>query len=58
LEISVVCTFYKCIPDKAHQNGAVIEGWAVHTEAMMLENGWANGASSSPVKYIRERMLQ
>jgi uncharacterized protein (DUF885 family) len=27
------------------QNGAMIEGWAVYTESMMLENGWANGAS-------------
>lgn len=23
------------------QNGAMIEGWAVYTETMMLENGWA-----------------
>ena len=24
------------------QNGAMIEGWAVYTEAMMVENGWGN----------------
>ena len=24
------------------QNGAMIEGWAVYTESMMLENGWGN----------------
>ncbi|MBK9526254.1 MAG: DUF885 domain-containing protein [Bacteroidetes bacterium] len=24
------------------QNGAMIEGWAVYAEAMMLENGWGN----------------
>ncbi|MEO6547507.1 MAG: DUF885 domain-containing protein [Ferruginibacter sp.] len=24
------------------QNGAMIEGWAVYTEGMMLENGWGN----------------
>ncbi len=26
------------------QNGAMIEGWAVYTEGMMLENGWADHA--------------
>ena len=26
------------------QNGAMIEGWAVYTESMMLENGWEHGA--------------
>jgi uncharacterized protein (DUF885 family) len=26
------------------QNGAMIEGWAVYTETMMLENGWANNS--------------
>ena len=26
------------------QNGAMIEGWAVYTEAMMIENGWGNHA--------------
>ncbi len=24
------------------QNGAMIEGWAVYTESMMIENGWGN----------------
>lgn len=24
------------------QNGAMIEGWAVYTETMMIENGWGN----------------
>ena len=24
------------------QNGSMIEGWAVYTEAMMVENGWGN----------------
>ena len=24
------------------QNGAMVEGWAVYAEGMMLENGWAN----------------
>ena len=26
------------------QNGAMIEGWAVYTETMMLENGWAGNS--------------
>jgi uncharacterized protein (DUF885 family) len=26
------------------QNGAMVEGWAVYTETMMIENGWANYA--------------
>ena len=26
------------------QNGAMIEGWAVYTESMMIENGWGNYA--------------
>ena len=26
------------------QNGAMIEGWAVYTEAMMVENGWGDHA--------------
>ncbi|MBC7629254.1 DUF885 domain-containing protein [Ferruginibacter sp.] len=26
------------------QNGAMIEGWAVYCEQMMMENGWGNGA--------------
>jgi uncharacterized protein (DUF885 family) len=26
------------------QNGAMIEGWAVYTEGMMVENGWGNHA--------------
>ena len=26
------------------QNGAMIEGWAVYAETMMLENGWGNNA--------------
>jgi uncharacterized protein (DUF885 family) len=26
------------------QNGAMVEGWAVYTEGMMLENGWGNHA--------------
>jgi len=26
------------------QNGAMIEGWAVYTESMMLENGWGNNS--------------
>ena len=26
------------------QNGAMVEGWAVYTETMMVENGWANRA--------------
>jgi uncharacterized protein (DUF885 family) len=26
------------------QNGAMIEGWAVYSETMMVENGWANRA--------------
>lgn len=25
-------------------NGAMVEGWAVYTQRMMLENGWANNA--------------
>jgi uncharacterized protein (DUF885 family) len=25
-------------------NGAMVEGWAVYTERMMLENGWGNNA--------------
>ncbi|MEO5571991.1 MAG: DUF885 domain-containing protein [Bacteroidia bacterium] len=26
------------------QNGAMVEGWAVYTESMMLENGWGNNS--------------
>jgi uncharacterized protein (DUF885 family) len=26
------------------QNGAMVEGWAVYTEGMMLDNGWGNHA--------------
>jgi len=26
------------------QNGAMVEGWAVYSETMMVENGWANRA--------------
>jgi uncharacterized protein (DUF885 family) len=26
------------------QNGAMVEGWAVYTESMMIENGWGNNS--------------
>ena len=35
------------------QNGAMIEGWAVYTEGMMLENGWNN---TSEMKIIQEKL--
>jgi uncharacterized protein (DUF885 family) len=36
------------------QNGAMIEGWAVYTETMMVENGWANYAPE--MQLIRDKL--
>lgn len=36
------------------QNGAMIEGWAVYTEGMMLENGWGN--HSPEMELIHDKM--
>lgn len=36
------------------QNGAMIEGWAVYTEGMMLDNGWRD--HSSEMELIHDKM--
>ena len=36
------------------QNGAMIEGWAVYTEGMMLDNGWGN--HSPEMELIHDKM--
>jgi uncharacterized protein (DUF885 family) len=33
-------------------NGAMVEGWAVYTERMMLENGWGNNAPEQWLMFI------
>lgn len=34
-------------------NGAMIEGWAVYTELMMLENGYGNGSKELDLMYYK-----
>lgn len=36
------------------QNGAMIEGWAVYAEAMMLENGW--GGNSPEMELVHDKL--
>jgi uncharacterized protein (DUF885 family) len=36
------------------QNGAMIEGWAVYTEGMMLENGWGN--QSQEMELVHDKL--
>jgi uncharacterized protein (DUF885 family) len=36
------------------QNGAMVEGWAVYSETMMIENGWANSAPE--MQLIRDKL--
>jgi uncharacterized protein (DUF885 family) len=35
------------------QNGAMIEGWAVYTERMMMENGWGNNSPELSLMYYK-----
>ena len=35
------------------QNGAMVEGWAVYTEEMMVENGWGNQAPEISLELYR-----
>jgi hypothetical protein len=39
---SVVATRRKPTTSTSRDNGAMIEGWAVYGQRMMLENGWGN----------------
>jgi uncharacterized protein (DUF885 family) len=39
-------------------NGAMIEGWAVYTESMMLENGWANFAPEMELVHDKLKMRE
>jgi uncharacterized protein (DUF885 family) len=36
------------------QNGAMIEGWAVYTESMMLENGW--GGQTAEMQLMHDKL--
>lgn len=38
-------------------NGAMVEGWAVYTERMMLENGYGNNPSTGPGQASKEMWL-
>lgn len=38
------------------QNGAMIEGWAVYAEDMMLENGWGGGAPELELAYYKWKL--
>ena len=40
------------------QNGAMIEGWAVYTETMMLENGWADFAPEMEMMHDKLRLRE
>ena len=35
------------------QNGAMVEGWAVYTEEMMVENGWGNHEAEISLELYR-----
>jgi uncharacterized protein (DUF885 family) len=39
-------------------NGAMIEGWAVYVEGMMLENGWANDAPEMQLMYDKFKLRE
>ncbi|WP_374191871.1 DUF885 family protein [Spirosoma foliorum] len=38
------------------QNGAMIEGWAVYAEDMMLENGWGGGAPELELAFYKWKL--
>jgi hypothetical protein len=40
------------------QNGAMIEGWAVYTETMMVENGWANYAPEMQMMHDKLKLRE
>jgi len=40
------------------QNGAMIEGWAVYTETMMLENGWADFAPEMEMMHDKLKLRE
>ena len=40
------------------QNGAMIEGWAVYTETMMVENGWANFAPEMQMMHDKLKLRE
>jgi uncharacterized protein (DUF885 family) len=39
-------------------NGAMIEGWAVYTESMMLENGWAGNAPEMQLMHDKLKLRE
>lgn len=40
------------------QNGAMIEGWAVYTEGMMLENGWGDHTPEMELVYDKLKLRE
>jgi len=40
------------------QNGAMIEGWAVYTESMILENGWADNAPEMQMMHDKLKLRE
>ncbi len=40
------------------QNGAMIEGWAVYSETMMLENGWADFSPEMQIMYGKLKLRE
>lgn len=40
------------------QNGAMVEGWAVYTESMMLENGWGNNQPEMELIFGKLRLRE
>lgn len=40
------------------QNGAMIEGWAVYTEDMMIENGWGNNEPEMQLCYYKLKLRE
>ncbi len=39
-------------------NGAMIEGWAVYSESMMLENGWSAGIPEMQLMYAKFKLRE
>jgi hypothetical protein len=40
------------------QNGAMVEGWAVYSEGMMLENGWGDHAPEMELAYDKWKLRE
>ena len=40
------------------QNGAMVEGWAVYTEDMMIENGWGNHAPEMELCFYKLKLRE